>query len=292
MSLRNLRTLVAIADHGSFAAASKAVHVTHAAVSQQIKALEREFGLTLFDRQARPPKLTQIGKQVVDRARSLIEAYDTLVPSVLGDDGLSGALRLGALRTTLTGLAPRALAHLQSWYPALALHIRPGLTQELIVELERDTLDAALITQPHVLPSSLAFQALAQEPLHLIVAADEGDDDPIGLITSRPYIRFNRHAVVGTLIENWLNARALRVQETMELDSLEAIESMVGAKLGVSIVPKPRLVTQPNPDIVSLSLGPDAPYRTLGLAYRHDQWKTRAIEEVFRAFEVARDTRA
>ena len=290
MSIRNLRTLVAIADHGSFGAAGQAVHVTHAAVSQQMKALEAELGIALFDRQSRPPCLTPVGKRLVARARTLIEDYDRLVPSVLEDDGLTGTLRLGALRTTLTGLAPQAFARLQARYPSLSLRIHPGLTQSLLIELERDALDVALVTKPYLLPSSLAFREITQEPLQLIVSAQETTQDPISLIKSRPYIRFNRNAVVGSLIENWLNARGLRVHETMELDSLEAIESMVVAGLGVSIVPRASFTAQANSatqaNVAYLGLGADAPVRVLGLAYRKDQLKSHAVDEVFAAFQA------
>lgn len=285
MSIRNLRTLVAIADHGTFGAAGEAVHISHAAVSQQMKALEAEFGLILFDRQARPPLLTPVGKRLVAKARTLIEDYDDLLPSVLEDDGLSGTLRLGALRTTLTGLTPQALAQVQAKYPSLALQIHPGLTQSLMIELDRDQLDMALMTRPHLLPANLAFRELVQEPLQLIVPAKEEASDPIALIKSRPYIRFNRNAVVGTLIENWLTAHKLKVHETMELDSLEAIESMVLAGLGVSIVPRSLFAPQVSSKVAYLELGPDAPVRILGLAYRKDQLKTRALEEVFAAFQ-------
>lgn len=181
--------------------------------------------------------------------------------------------------------APQALAQLQAWYPSLSLRIRPGLTQSLLIELERDTLDAALITKPYLLPTSLEFRELTQEPLQLIISAQEPSEDPLALIKSRPYIRFNRNAVVGSLIENWLSERGLRVHETMELDSLEAIESMVVAGLGVSIVPRASFTTQPTSGVTYLSLGPGAPSRVLGLAYGKDQLKSQAIDQVFAAFQ-------
>ncbi|MEP4637384.1 MAG: LysR family transcriptional regulator, partial [Yoonia sp.] len=119
MTIRLLRTLVAVADTRTFSAAAVEVRVTHAAVSQQMQTLEADLGLALFNRDTRTPELTPIGQEVVRKARQLIADYDNLAPSVLGDDGLSGVVTLGALRTTLTGLTPHAMARLKDRFPAL-----------------------------------------------------------------------------------------------------------------------------------------------------------------------------
>lgn len=283
MTIRLLRTLVAVADNATFSAAAEVVHVTHAAVSQQMQALEADLGIALFNRSSRTPELTPAGHQVVARARKLIADYDNLVPSVLADGGLSGVITLGALRTTLTGLTPQAMAQLKSKFPQLGLHIRPGLTRTLIADVQRGTLDAAIVTRPQLMPVGVVFRDLAQEPMQLITSVEETEDDPIALLKSRPFIRFNRNAVVGALIDTWIVSKRIRVSETMELDSPEAIASMVQANLGVSIVPD--LAVKPNDGVAvkRLDLGPDAPKRTLGLVHQKDQVKMQAIDEIYEA---------
>jgi len=287
MTIRLLRTLVAIADHRTFSAAAEVVHVTHAAVSQQMQTLEADLGVALFDRSTRTPELTPLAHEIVAKARVLIAEYDGLVPSVLADGGLSGTLRLGAIGTTLTGLAPRALSVLKARFPALGLHIRPGLTGALLADLERGNLDAALITQPHLIPSGIAFRPLCEEVLDLITAREEGDDAPLTLLQTRPYIRFNRNAVLGTLIDNWLVSKRVRVIEAMELDSAEAIASMVHANLGVSIVPRLAVTPPGSAPVRRIALGDDAPRRTLGLAAREGAVKRQAVDEVFAALQSA-----
>lgn len=272
-----------MADAKTFSAAADVVHVTHAAVSQQMQALEADLGVALFNRTTRTPELTPIARQIVAKARVLLADYDGLVASVMEEDGLSGDLRLGALGTTLTGLTPRAMAILKRRFPGIGLHIRPGLTGELLADIERGTLDAAIVTKPHLLPQRIRFQRLAEEPLQLIAPQDEHSDDPFELLHSRPFIRFNRNAVLGTLIENWILSKRVQVSEAMELNSAEAISSMVQAGLGVSIVPDLAVTPQDGVRVKRLPLGDDAPSRILGLACHKDQVKPRVIEEVFRA---------
>ncbi|WP_415919598.1 LysR family transcriptional regulator [Tateyamaria sp. SN6-1] len=280
MTVRRLRTLVAVAETKTFSAAAEVVHITHAAVSQQMQALEADLGITLFDRSTRTPRLTPAAHQIVARARRLIADYDTLVSSVIEDGGLDGTIKLGVLRTTLTGLVPQAMAVLKAKYPDLGIYIQPGLTATLLAEIERGNLDAAITTRPHLMPVGVVFHELAVEPMHLIAAVEEPLDDPMQLLATRPFIRFDRTAVVGALIDNWILSRKLQVNEAMELDSPEAIASMVHSNLGVSIVPDP--VVKP-PDAIRvkrLSLGADAPHRTLGLVHTQDPLKTKAIDEL------------
>ena len=295
MTIRLLRTLVAVADNNTFSAAADVVCVTHAAVSQQMQTLEADLGISLFNRTTRTPELTPVAHEIVRRARKLIADYDNLVPSVLADGGLTGVVTLGVLRTTLTGLAPRAMAALKDKYPEVGLRLRPGLTSTLLTEIERGNLDAAIVTKPHLMPPGIHFRELTFEPMQLIAAKEETGDDPIALLTTRPFIRFDRSAVLGTLIDNWILSNRLQVSETMELDSPEAIASMVQANLGVSIVPDLAVRPRESVQVKQLSLGPDAPLRCLGLAYHKDQIKLRLIDELFAALSgviaEARDER-
>lgn len=287
MTIRLLRTLVAVADADTFSAAAQTVHVTHAAVSQQMRNLEANLGVGLFDRSTRTPELTPIAHEIVAKARVLISDYDNLVPSVLADGGLSGVVTLGALRTTLTGLTPQAMAVLKSRYPQIGLRIRPGLTNMPIGDIDRGSIDAAIITKPHLLPKDIEFRELAREPMQLIASVEETEDDPLFLLQHRPYIRFDRTAVVGTLIDNWIASKRIRVAETMELDSPEAIASMVHANLGVSVTPDLVVRPQDSVPVKRIDLGSDAPARILGLAYHKDQIKMQAVDALFDALQTA-----
>ncbi|TDT77031.1 LysR family transcriptional regulator [Litoreibacter halocynthiae] len=280
MSIRMLRTLIAVEENGTFSAAGEAVFVTHAAVSQQMKALEEGWGITLFDRTRRTPELTPVGRAIVTRAREIVAAYDNLLPSVLGDDGLRGNLSLGSVPTGLTSLIPFAITSIKARFPDLHIGVTPGQTKELLIDLERGVLDAAVITKPHVIPHNMRWAPISQEPMELLASVNVTSDDPFEILATQPYIRFTRKALLSDFIDNWLQEKNITVKDTMELENLEIISSMVHADLGVSIVPR-RSVQPPNPlPLKHIPLGDDAPVRELGLMSLANTVKLRVLQEV------------
>lgn len=281
MSIRILRTLIAVDEHGTFSAAANAVFLTHAAVSQQMKALEEDWGVAVFNRSKRTPELTPIGHALVAKAREVVAAYEGIVPSVLGDDGVQGILTLGAVPTTLTGLVPLAISRLKKDYPGVNVSVLPGLSTTLMQHVERGSLDMAILSRPQFVPRNLAWLEIAREPLELLASMETKSDDPRELLENEPFIRFSRHAVVGGQIESWLQENKIVIRESMELESLEAISSMVLFNLGVSIAPR-RCVSPLNaPPLKHLPLDPTGRlFRDLGCVARLDSLKTRIVSEM------------
>lgn len=280
MSIRMLKTLIAVDENGTFSAAASAVFVTHAAVSQQMKALEESYNITIFDRSKRTPILTPVGRALVFRARKIIQDYDNLVPSVIGNDGLMGDFYLGAVPTTLTGLVPLSVSLLKNAFPSLHIHIVPGLTHNLLRNIERGSLDAAIISKVSPINRMHQWRDIALEPLQLLTSEELESNDPVYLLRNNPFIRFSREAVVGKAIDTWLQDQNITVTDIMELESLEAISSMVLSNLGVSIVPK-RCVQNMNPlPLKRIELSANAPARELGIISPINTIKPRVVEEV------------
>jgi DNA-binding transcriptional LysR family regulator len=287
MSIRLLKTLIAVEKHGTFSAAGEAVCVTHAAVSQQMKLLESQWQVKLFDRSKRTPALTPVGRTLVAGAKEVVANYDDLVSSVLGNNGVKGDLLLGAVQTTLTGLVPLAVSTLKEQYPELHVRIVPGLTHELVRMLDRGTIDAAILSHPGSVSKSHVWSTIAVEPLELLASLDTDSDDPLILLKTTPFIRFSRNAVVGEIIDRWLDEEGIVVTDIMELESLESISSMVLSNLGVSIAPR-RCVQNMNPlPIKRLTLPPNIPPRTLGLLSRKNTTKSQVVDEVNKALLAA-----
>ncbi|MEO8938262.1 MAG: LysR family transcriptional regulator [Burkholderiaceae bacterium] len=280
MSLRQLKTLIAVAELGSFGKAAEAIFLTPAAVSQQMKALETELGVALFDRHKRTPGLTPLGYALVPKAREVVKAYAAMIRPSVADFQLHDEITIGAVPTTMTGLIPRTVKALRDIYGGLHIRIVPGLSSELLRQVERGFLDAAILSWPANLYGHLHWRVFAEEELIVIAHRDEIEDEACALLQNRPFIRFNRRAWVGQQIEAWLLERKICVRESMELDTLESIDMMVHYGLGVSIVPR-RCVLPPHTlDLKYVSLDPPSAPRLLGLLSRQDTEKSALIDIV------------
>ncbi|HLI12098.1 MAG TPA: LysR family transcriptional regulator [Alphaproteobacteria bacterium] len=266
MSIRDLRTFLAIAETGSFAAASRMVRRTQSAVTMQMKTLEDELGAALFDRTRRPPVLSEAGRALVPKAIEAVAAYDRLFQGGAAR-AVEGHLRLGVVPSVITGIMPKVLIALRAKYPRLRVELAMGLSADLVERMRRGTLDAAIVSELVGSRSSLHWSPFVREPLVLIAPMGAPHLPAEELIATYPFIRYARHAWVGQLIDRFLKRRRLKVNETMVLDTLEAITTMVHHGLGVSVVPL-RVIGEP----VSLPVlrvafkGPPV-YRVLGVAH-------------------------
>ncbi|MFK8032854.1 MAG: LysR family transcriptional regulator [Hyphomicrobiales bacterium] len=280
MSIRALRSLISIHRYGSFRAAAEAEHLTAAAVSQQMRNLESSWNLELFERSHRSPKLTSTGLSLVGEAEIVVAAYDNLADKVSSGDEISGEITLGAVPTTLTGLVPLALSQLKILHPSVRVRIVPGLSNQLLLQIDRGQIHAAIISKPEVLSGPLNFSKIAAENLVLLAAESTENLTPLELLQSQPFIRFNRDAVVGRQIEAWLQNNEIVVNDAMELEGLEAISSMVAAELGISIVPQRCIIEREHLPLRTISLGKGSPKRILGLVSRTDSPRVSVIGAV------------
>jgi DNA-binding transcriptional LysR family regulator len=267
MELRQLKTFVAVVDHGSFVAAGEYIGLTQSAISLQIKALEQEFDTPLFDRSSRPATLNARGRILLERAREILD-YCAEVKDAVVNDELSGSLELGAVPTSLTGILPSALAALKDTHPLLHIKVTSGPSNNLAEYVSSGKLDVAVVTKPSGIADGLIWTAFAREPLMVIAPKDNAETTDKNVLESRPYIQFNTRTWAGQQIEQHLKDRKIRVVRGMEIDSLEAIALMVSNGLGVSVIPL-RCGEEKVPfDLKCVPFGDPPQYRTLGLLQR------------------------
>jgi DNA-binding transcriptional LysR family regulator len=281
MSLRALKTLVAIAEHGSFAAAARALNLSESAVSTQVRGLEAELHIALFDRAKRPPVLNEAGKALVGKARELIASYEELQSSVSSKGEIEGRIRLGAVGTTLTGILPAVLTVIRERYPNLHIEIVSGFSEELVAQVESRALDAAVVSDYQGKRQDLTWRPFLSEPLIMIAPPDAPDSNPKRLAQLYPFIRYVPTAPVGRIIDRALRRANLKVRETMQLDWLEAIEAMVHHGHGIALVPERRFPAKPVFDVKRISFGPEAFQRTLGIIEPAASPKRRLTDVLF-----------
>lgn len=237
MDTRFLESFVNVATHGSLAEAARRLGLTPAAVALRIKALEAEIGAVLLMRAGRTVRLTAAGEAVLVRAQELIRNVHDL-RAIAADGEIAGELRLGAISTAITGLLPGVLSRVTELYPKLDLYVMPGTSIELYRKVLDGELDAALMVEPpFALPKTCDWAVLRQERLIVIAPEKLAHRKPLDLLTTEPFIRYDRAHWGGRLADHCLRKLGVKPRERFELDSLEAIAVLVDRGLGISLIP-------------------------------------------------------
>lgn len=280
MSIALFKTLIAIADHGSFSNAANAINITQAAVGQQMRRLESTLGVDLFNRSQKAPQLNTLALALVPKARELVHSYETILDDLTGEGQLNGELTLGAVPSTIRALVPLSVRELVQIYPQLHIRVVPGLSSDMLEQVERSAIDCAILSDPGNLGSHLNWRPFAEEELILLTSADVKMKNPLKILAEMPYIRHTRRAAVGLLAEQWLSEHNITVRASMEMESIESLTSMVAHNLGVSIVPNVSVPDAIFSTLRKIQLPKPRQSRVLGVVSRADSSKMRLVERL------------
>lgn len=239
MNIRALQTLAEIDRVGSFAAAADRLGMTLSTVSAQMKTLEEELAVALFDRRHRPPAMTPAARQAVRHARLILDEVEA-VRGLRDEPGLlKGVIRVGFVGTASVRLLPGFLLAAGVSYPSAQFEVESGVSADLARRVATAELDAAVVTESPDMPKGLSTCPLRRERFAL---AAPGSALGMGLgqcCQMLPFIRFLPSTGIGLLVDGYLARFAGRVRETVTLDSVEAVMECVNAGLGFAILPEP-----------------------------------------------------
>lgn len=232
-----LETFLLIADTGSMSEAARRLDVTPAAVAQQVRVLERELGTRLLARTGRTVQPTEAGLRLVERSRPLMRDLSGLKAAV-NEEQATGELRIGAINSALHSLLPQTLAGFVKGQPQVRIFIKSGHSNELYDAVRVGEIDAAVCLHPRfVLPKSIAWEQLREEPLVVLAPSKWQRSDPHQLLREQPLLRYDRELGGGKQADRYLRQQGIVPRERLELSSLLAIGMMVEQGLGVSLVP-------------------------------------------------------
>lgn len=239
MNLQAYRTLVEIAERGSFSRVAERLNMTLSAVSMQMKTLERDLDVPVFDRTVRPPKLTPLGRDIAEQARIVVAADDRLAALARMEGLLRGAYRIGIIPTASVRLLPGFLAEAQRQVPAARFSIETGLTETLMDKVSDGRLDAVVVTRGTSDVAGLSYRAIRREEIVYALPEGRGSDSLERCFATLPFILFAPGSGIGRLIAAYLSKRPKRPGTTMTLDSVEAIMECVNAGIGFAALPRP-----------------------------------------------------
>ncbi|MES3003149.1 MAG: LysR substrate-binding domain-containing protein [Pseudomonadota bacterium] len=236
-SLRVMKTFVAVASEGSFAAAANRVALTQAAVGQQMRTLEADLRRPLFERQGKTVVLNQAGRELLPSMRKLVALYDQMQAAGISPEPMSGVLHLGAVVSAVRPLIQATLS-LKARHPGLELHVSAAKSLELLAAVEEGELDAAIaVREPGQSRPGLAWTTLYEEPMVLVAPRGASEGSARALLQRHHFIRFDRSQHTGRLVERTLRKLRVKPVEFLELNAIEAIIDLVRSGLGVSVLP-------------------------------------------------------
>jgi len=246
MDLAALRTFVTVAEFGSFSRAAEALHVAQPAVSAQIKRLERDLRVQLFDRSTRRVQLTAAGQALLPRAQLILgEAERAQTEARLMSAGLTGRVALGFVGTATYSLLPQVVRAVRAQLPSVELEVfGEQLTPSLAADLAEHRLDIAVMRDPLPDPG-LDLRPLRSERFVAALPADHrlaGEDSiDLAALAEDTFITHpsGRRSVTYDAVVQACAQAGFAPREVLEIRETATLVAFVAAGLGVALVPEP-----------------------------------------------------
>jgi DNA-binding transcriptional LysR family regulator len=242
MEIRQLRALVAIAETGTFTAGALRVHLTQAAISMQIRQLEREVRAPLFIRAPRRVILTEAGEALIERARNILREHDAALAELAElNEAEHGRLRIGSASAMVsTEQLPPVLRKLRACHTHAEISVVSGTSDALIKQILSGDLDVAFVSLP-VEARGIKTEILSRDEL-VAIASPRHPLAKQRVISARALgseklILGERGGNTRRLIDEFFIKAGVHPAVTMELSRQDGVKRMVEADMGVGIVP-------------------------------------------------------
>ena len=294
MNLRDLQYLVAVADHRHFGKAAEACFVSQPTLSAQIKKLERELGVELFERHPRQVLLTEAGAQIVERARGMLStAADIDDIARRAKDPESGTVRLGLIPTLAPYLLAHVVAPLRQRFPHLELLLVEDKTEVLHQHLREGRLDAAVLALP-LSDDQLHEEFLFAEQFVLAVPSDHalatsGTAVSTDVLASEPVLLLEEGHCLRDQALSVCHLAGAAERTDFRATSLETLRQMVAAGVGITLLPELAVVA-PVAAVADLAVLPftePVPQREVGMVWRRSTVNGPLFTEMSRVMRQA-----
>ncbi len=240
MDLKQLRALTTVAETGNVTRAATLLNIVQPALSRQLRLLEEDLGVTLFERGRRGMELTPAGRRMLDHARQILDQVEKARAEVTPSAGsVGGIVVLGLLASTATVLSGALVAAVRERYPGIRLRLLVGYDGQLLEWLENGIVDATLLYEQT--PASTTVRPLLEAELWAVAPAAAGLTRQPSLrvetVAAHPFIFPSAPHRVRTLTEQAAARRGLAFQVVAETNSLDVQKGLVAAGLGWTILP-------------------------------------------------------
>ena len=270
ISLDRLRTLVAIADLGSFAEAARLLNLAPPTVSLHIADLEERVGATLLSRTRGRVQPSAIGETLIERARRLLADAEQALEDVQRQvQGLAGRVRLGSSTGVIAQLIPDALETLSREHPDIDVQVAVLTSQQTLQKLADGSLDIGVIALPQTPVKGLQIKPWRRDPVMAFLPA-RWDCPPVitpTWLAGQALILNDNSTRLSRQVGEWFASEGPQPAPRIQLNYNDAIKSLVAAGYGATLLPHEASTPVPETRITMRPLQPPL-WRELGIAHR------------------------
>ncbi|XVV16471.1 LysR family transcriptional regulator [Actinoplanes sp. CA-131856] len=272
MLIEDLRALLALGEHRHVTGAATALGTTQPTLSRLLKRLEDEVGARLFERDARGVHPNPLGEVTLAAARDIVDRHDRLRSDLAGLlDPSSGTVRLAFLDSMATSLVPRILRDVRRRAPRMRIELRQEPGHEMLRDLDAGLSELALISPRPSGP--YGWIALQTQSLALIVPPDHRWASrtrtvPLAEVAKEDFVTIPPGFGFRQLVDDLFQAAGVTPRVAFEIGDLATIEGLVGAGLGVALVPEQFVGAS---GTIGLALAAPGAERVVGLTWRTDR---------------------
>ncbi|MRH42574.1 LysR family transcriptional regulator [Aquibacillus halophilus] len=243
MELRQLRYFMEVAEREHVSEAAANLHVAQSAISRQIANLEAELGVSLFEREGRNIKLTQIGKVFLTHTKTAMKAIDHAKKQI--DEHLDpeqGSIKIGFPTSLASHLLPTVISEFKGLYPNIAFQLRQGSYNFLIESVKNREIDIAFLGPVPTDISDINTHILFTESLYALLPASHplANQSSINLsdLKNDAFILFPKQYILHKLVVDGCKRAGFSPMVSSEGEDLDAIKGLVSAGIGVTLLPE------------------------------------------------------
>lgn len=292
ISTKQLIYALAVAEHLHFKKAAQACHISQSALSTALAEMERQLGVSIFERDNKKVLITPIGAEILARAERIKIELEEL-HQLAGTQGepLSYPLRMGVIPTIGPYLLPKVLPELKRQYPQLEVQLMEDQSHVLVEKVRRGDLDTAVLALPYPLEGLLSFDFHAEDFYWLTHTNDSHARQREITSTELEHAHLMLLKDGHCLKDHALDAcRFQELSDDIEMSatSLTTLVQMVIAQMGTTLVPAMALeqLTQSNKDLAAVHLNEPGPHRTLAFIVRPNYARVADIERLVGLFKT------
>lgn len=300
MNLKQLKYVIVLSEECSFSRAADILNISQPSLSQYIKKIEEQVGMPLFERLSGEVKLTDAGRVYIDAGKKILALEHEMESKLIDISNFDGGtIVIGISPYRSVHMMPKVLSNFNKLYPNIKLVIKEKSGTDLIESATHGEFDICIIAMP-IDVTLFDYEIIQHEEVVVAVnkstslydilesASEEVDGRKykaidIGLIDGQDFAVLDEYMLMRTVSDKLLKMYGINIKEKVEVNSNEALLSIVESGVCASLVPSGIVDGLINTEVFSIKQ--DFEFRDVAVVWRKDQYLSRPIDDLINIFK-------